>query len=191
MLGPNHMRKSLVMSLVMFATNLVMKHSSAPTPGLQTESGGSKGVVSSSSSREVSREDRPQLAREYNSNLGLDWKQEFLYTACLCMKMYLCKVSNLALIPESNEEVHTEDTGPQEHGDGGKVATVAQLELFALNTTSTYVIFLAHNSTGYWAEVEVEHCKDVESGQQHADQVAENQLALALVKIYCADKNEY
>ena len=60
------------MSLVMFATNLVMKHSSVPTPGLQTESGGSKGAVSSSSSSEVSREDRPQLAREYNSNLGLD-----------------------------------------------------------------------------------------------------------------------
>ena len=102
----------------------------------------------------------------------------------------------MALIPESNEEVHTEDTGPQEHGDGGKVATVAQLELFALNTTSTYVIIVAHNSTGYWAEVEVEHCKDVESGQQHADQVAENQLALALVLkdylfcpvINCADK---
>ena len=113
------------MSLVMFATNLVMKHSRFPTPGLQTESGGSKGVVSSSSSSKVSREDRPQLTREYISNLGLDWKQDLLYNACLCIKRYLCKVSNLALISESNEEVRTEDTGPQEHGDGGKVATIA------------------------------------------------------------------
>ena len=49
-----------------------MKHSSVPTPGLQTESGGSKGVVSSSSSINVSREERPQLTREYTSNLKLD-----------------------------------------------------------------------------------------------------------------------
>ena len=49
-----------------------MKHSSVPTPGLQTESGGSKGVVSSNSSNMVSREERPQLAREYTSNLELD-----------------------------------------------------------------------------------------------------------------------
>ena len=49
-----------------------MKHSSVPTPGLQTESGGSKGVVSSSSSSKVSREERPQLTREYTSNLKLD-----------------------------------------------------------------------------------------------------------------------
>ena len=60
-----------------------MKHSSVPTPGLQTESGGSKGVVSSSSSSKVIREDMPQLAREYTSNLELDWKHKTIYSMYL------------------------------------------------------------------------------------------------------------